>query len=125
MAQKRSGEMGFTRARIVTWTTEDILFGFIREFAVRGELFGTATYEGKHERIRVAIWSHRRDTLPFHDSGMTYAQAFQRIFNRPLELREKARYDPRVVVVDDIDDDDGDEDDAEITSDNDEEFEHG
>jgi hypothetical protein len=97
----------------MTWSNDDILNCFIREFAVSGELSGLHTTDGRRERIRIAVWKSERQTLPFHDSGMTYSQAFQRVFNRPLESRLKPRYDS-AILVDETDDED------DITSDTEE-----
>lgn len=87
---------------------------FIREFAVGGELMRGKglTAADRSERIRVAIYTHHLVNAPFRDTGMTYAQAFQRCYGRPIEMRRKPRdaYNRPVSVSDPYDKSGPDED---------------
>jgi hypothetical protein len=74
---------------------------FIREFATGGELLMGLGTEGRRERIRVAIYTQKRAHLLFRDGPMTYAEAYEECFGRPLEMRSRARAEPKPAPVSD------------------------
>jgi hypothetical protein len=97
---------------VTAWLKDDIWLAFVREFNQHGDFTTASTRESKRERIRVAIWRAGKTTSPFFDSGLTYAQAYERYFGQSLEMRKIPRYD---APAHDLEDD-------EIPSDTDEEI---
>jgi hypothetical protein len=75
----------------------EIELEFIREFSSGGNLRGAAME--RSERIRVAIYSHQLQHQPFRDAGMSYAEAFEMCYGRPLEMRLTPRA-PRTEKID-------------------------
>jgi hypothetical protein len=68
---------------------------FIREFAVGGDLLKGASVDDRRERIRVAIYGNKRFFEPFRDSGMSYGEAYQRCYGRPIEMRRTVRHEAK------------------------------
>ena len=68
---------------------------FIREFATGGESLQGLSVDGRRERIRVAIYTHKLVHTLFRDGPMTYAEAYAECFGRPLEMRSTARREPK------------------------------
>jgi hypothetical protein len=73
---------------------------FIREFATGGELLMGLGVEGRRERIRVAIYTQKRAHMLFRDGPMTYAEAYEECFGRPLEMRSSVRQEPKSQRLD-------------------------
>jgi hypothetical protein len=67
---------------------------FIREFATGGEALATLSDNGRRERIRVAIYTHKRAHLLFREGPMSYAQAYAECYGQSLEMRRTVRNDP-------------------------------
>ena len=72
----------------------DFELDFIREFAAGGELIEGLSADDRRERIRVAIFVHKLAQMLFRDGPMTYAEAYQRCYGRPIEMRRTARNEP-------------------------------
>ena len=72
----------------------DLELDFIREFAAGGELMKDLSADDRRERIRVAIFFHKLAHMLFRDGPMTYAEAYQRCYGRPIEMRRSVRHDP-------------------------------
>jgi hypothetical protein len=73
-------------------TNADIEMSYIREFATGGVLLGSnLSSEDRRERIRTAILMSGKAHRPFFDSGLTYGQAYQRLYGRPLDMRKRPR----------------------------------
>jgi hypothetical protein len=77
----------------------DLELDFIREFTTGGELLKGLSVDGRRERIRVAIYTHKLAHMPFRDGPMTYAQAYAECFGRPLEMRRTVRHDPKSELL--------------------------
>jgi hypothetical protein len=75
----------------LTHLDREIELEFIREFSVNGEFLTGSNVDDRRERIRVAIWANKLERAPFRDSGMTYGQAYQRCYGRPIEMRATVR----------------------------------
>jgi hypothetical protein len=76
----------------MSWSAEDIILAFIREFAGGAEnVLGRLTQDQARERIRLAVWRNGRATLPFHDSGLNYLEAYGKAYGISAELRETPR----------------------------------
>ena len=92
------------------WTKIDIELAFIREFQTAdNHLARPGSSSDKHERVRVAIMRESRAGLIFHDSNLTYAQAFKVWSGKSAEMRASPRAAPRLShIEDDIDTDDWD-----------------
>jgi hypothetical protein len=76
----------------MSWSAEDIILAFIREFAGGAEnVMGRLTQDQARERVRLAIWRNGRANLPFHDSGLNYLQAYGKAYGISAELRETPR----------------------------------
>jgi hypothetical protein len=60
---------------------------FIREFSVNGDLVKDLSADDRRERIRVLIYTKDLVHKPFRDSGLDYAQAYERCYGRPIEMR--------------------------------------
>jgi hypothetical protein len=73
----------------------DLELDFIREFAAGGELMKGLSADDRRERIRVAIFVHKLAQRLFRDGPMTYAEAYQRCYGLPLEMRRTVRHEPR------------------------------
>jgi hypothetical protein len=73
----------------------DLELDFIREFATGGELLKGLSVDGRRERIRVAIYTHKLAHMLFRDGPMTYAEAYAECFGRPLEMRSTVRREPK------------------------------
>lgn len=73
----------------------DLELDFIREFATGGESLQGLSVDGRRERIRVAIYTHKLVHTLFRDGPMTYAEAFAECFGRPLEMRSAVRREPK------------------------------
>jgi hypothetical protein len=73
----------------------DLELDFIREFTTGGELLKGLSVDGRRERIRVAIYTHKLAHTLFRDGPMTYAEAYAECFGRPLELRHTVRPEPK------------------------------
>jgi hypothetical protein len=76
---------------MLTHVDRDLELDFIREFATGGELFSGMSVDGRRERIRVAIYTHKLAHTQFRDGPMTYAEAYSECFRRPLEMRSVTR----------------------------------
>jgi hypothetical protein len=91
---------------VMSWTVEDITLAFIREFAGGAEnMLGRLTAEQARERVRLAIWRNDRARRAFHDSGLTYLDAYRKAYGISAELREKPRESPRLFPDEDLEDD--------------------
>jgi hypothetical protein len=64
---------------------------FIREFSTGGESLQALSVDGRRERIRVAIYTHKLVHTLFRDGPMTYAEAYEECFGRALEMRSVVR----------------------------------
>jgi hypothetical protein len=73
----------------------DLELDFIREFATGGELLKVLSVDGRRERIRVAIYTHKLAHMLFRDGPMTYAEAYAECYGRPLEMRSTVRHEPK------------------------------
>jgi len=80
----------------ITHPDRDIELEFIREFSVNGALLNGSNADDRRELIRIAIWANKLERSPFRDSGMTYGQAYQRCYGRPIEMRCTVRAEARV-----------------------------
>jgi hypothetical protein len=85
----------------LTHVDRELELDFIREFATGGELLMGLGTKGRRERIRVAIYTQKRAHLLFRDGPMTYAEAYEACFGRPLEMRSSARAKPKSASVSD------------------------
>jgi hypothetical protein len=72
----------------------DLELDFIREFAAGGELLKGPGVNGRRERIRLSIYTHKLAHMLFRDGPMTYAGAYAECFGRPLEMRGTVRHEP-------------------------------
>jgi hypothetical protein len=81
--------------RILMHVDRDLELDFIREFTTGGELLKGLSVDGRRERIRVAIYSHKLAHMRFREGPMTYAQAYAECFGQPLEMRRAVRPDPK------------------------------
>jgi hypothetical protein len=75
----------------------DIEMTFIRSLSCSGVILAGSqlSADDRRERIRIAIMRARMNNKPLPiDPTVTYAQAFQLIYNRPCEMRtaERDRY---------------------------------
>jgi hypothetical protein len=88
---------------------------FIRTLSVNGIVLGTGlSFMDRSERIRVAIIQQKLEGEKFSED-LTFAQAYHRCYERPLEMRRvarDARQRPTDFYVPEEDDED-DEDDIE------------
>jgi hypothetical protein len=73
----------------------DLELDFIREFSTGGESLQGLSADGRRERIRVAIYTHKLVHTLFRDGPMTYAEAYAECFGRPLEMRSVVRREPK------------------------------
>jgi hypothetical protein len=73
----------------------DLELDFIREFATGGELLKVLSVDGRRERIRVAIYTHKLAHMLFRDGPMTYAEAYAECYGRPLEMRSTVRHEAK------------------------------
>jgi hypothetical protein len=73
----------------------DLELDFIREFATGGELLKVLSTDGRRERIRVAIYTHKLAHMLFRDGPMTYAEAYAECYGRPLEMRSTVRHESK------------------------------
>jgi hypothetical protein len=80
----------------LTRPDRDIELEFIREFSVNGALLNGSNVDERRELIRVAIWKNKLERSSFRDSGMTYGQAYQSCYGRPIEMRCNVRSEARV-----------------------------
>jgi hypothetical protein len=76
---------------MLTHFDRELELDFIREFAVGGQLINSSSADSRRERIRVAIYGSKLLHEPFRDTGMDYAQAYQRCYGRPIEMRRTER----------------------------------
>jgi hypothetical protein len=65
----------------------DIELDFIREFSVGGGLHKGLSFNERRERIRVLIYTEQLLHKPFRESGLNYAQAYERCYGMPIEMR--------------------------------------
>jgi hypothetical protein len=94
----------------MSWTVDDIILAFIREFAGGAEnMLSKLTQEQARERVRLSIWRNDRALRPFHDSGLTYLDAYRKAYGVSAELRDKPRESTRLFPDQDLDDDEFDE----------------
>jgi hypothetical protein len=87
----RPAESMLRQMQQITHLDRDIELEFIREFSVNGELLSHSNVDERRERIRIAIWTNKLERAPFRDSGMTYGQAYERCYGRPIEMRASVR----------------------------------
>ena len=73
----------------------DLELDFIREFAAGGESMKGRSADDRRERIRIAIFVQKLVHTPFRDGPMTYAEAYQQCYGRPLEMRRTVRHEPK------------------------------
>jgi hypothetical protein len=92
----RAARRTLQRMQPLTHLDRDIELEFIREFSVHGEFLNSSNVDHRRERIRVAIWANKLERSPFRDSGMSYGQAYQSCYGRPIEMRASVR--PVVLV---------------------------
>jgi hypothetical protein len=94
----------------MNWDREDIDLAFIREFSTGGNNVSMPmSTETRRERIRLEIYRNARAELPFYDSGMTYAQAYEKRYHKKLEQRACLREGPgrpAPEVIAELEDDD-------------------
>ena len=76
---------------MLTHVDRDLELDFIREFATGGALLKSLSVDDRRERIRVAIYTHKLPHTLFRDGPMTYAEAYEECFGRPLEMRSASR----------------------------------
>jgi hypothetical protein len=74
---------------------QDLELDFIREFSTGGESLAGQSFDIRRERIRVAIYTQKLPHSLFRDGPMTYAEAYEECFGRPLEMRSAARPPPK------------------------------
>lgn len=95
---------------------DDIEMAFMRILSTNGLILsGAISPEDRRERIRVTIMQRGIKDKPF-DAQLTYGQAFERCYQRAVEMRRVQRADPApqpMVVKRGPGDDDGDEEDDE------------
>jgi hypothetical protein len=92
---------------VMSWTVDDITLAFIREFAGGAEnMLGKLTQEQARERVRLSIWRNDRARRPFHDSGLTYIDAYRKAYGISAELRAKPRESPEPFPGENSEDDD-------------------
>jgi hypothetical protein len=95
-----------TMMGVMNWTVDDIILAFIREFAGGAEnMLGKLTQEQARERVRLSIWRNDRARRPFHDSGLSYLDAYRKAYGISAELRDKPR--ESAPLFPDADEDDG------------------
>ena len=82
-------------------TRDDINTAFIREFQIGGLNLANAPPNERHERVRRAIYSERKQDLPFRGGPISYAEAFKIWSGKML--------DSRTPVADILEDEDGEE----------------
>jgi hypothetical protein len=80
---------------ILIHVDQDLELDFIREFTTGGELLKGLSVDGRRERIRIAIYTHKLAHTLFRDGPMTYAEAYAECFGRPLEMRRAVRDQPK------------------------------
>ena len=69
----------------------DIEMSFIRTFSVNGVILsGAVSVEERRERIRLAILQQKL-AVEKYSNQLTFAQAYQRCYDRPLDMRRVAR----------------------------------
>jgi hypothetical protein len=74
------------------WTRDDIDLALTREFWRHGERPAEApSATERRARIRVSILREKRERVQFHDSGLTYMEAYQRCYGTALDLRRYPR----------------------------------
>lgn len=76
---------------MLTHLDADLELDFIREFAAGGEVMRDLSADDRRERIRVAIFAHKLAHALFRDGPMTYADAYERCYGRPIEMRRTPR----------------------------------
>jgi hypothetical protein len=79
----------------LTHVRQDLEVDFIREFTTGGELLKGLSVDGRRERIRLAIYTNKLAHMLFRDGPMTYAEAYEECFGRPLEMRRTVRQEPK------------------------------
>jgi hypothetical protein len=95
-------------------TPEDIEVAFIREFSVGGLQIGKSPHKAdRRERVRQAIYVSGYIATQFHDTPMTYAEAFRVCYGERLDRRAALRdlVDPG-APEDEPDEDESDDDEA-------------
>jgi hypothetical protein len=80
---------------MVTHADWDLELDFIREFTTGGELLRGLSVDDRRERIRVAIYTHKLSHTRFRDGPMNYAEAYEKCFARPLEMRREVKHVPK------------------------------
>jgi len=76
----------------MNYNAQDIDRSFVREFAGGGDTFGPVSSRAyRREHVRIAIFKAGKAGRAFHDSGMTYAEAYRRCYGMPLEMRATPR----------------------------------
>jgi hypothetical protein len=73
----------------------DLELDFIREFATGAESLTGLSADGRRERIRVAIYTHKLVHMLFRDGPMTYAETYAKCFGQPIEQRRTVRTEPK------------------------------
>ena len=69
----------------------DLEMEFIREFAVGGMLHRGTTVRDRREHIRAAIYKGNLLHKPFRETGVSYAQVYERCFGARIEIRTGVR----------------------------------
>jgi hypothetical protein len=80
---------------MLTHVDWDLELDFIREFTTGGELLKGLSVDDRRERIRVAIYTHKLSHTLFRDGPMNYAEAYEKCFARPLEMRRDVKRVPK------------------------------
>jgi hypothetical protein len=73
----------------------DLELDFIREFSTGGESLNALSVDTRRERIRVAIYTEKKQDVLFRDGPRTYAEAYAECFGRALEMRSAVRQQPK------------------------------
>ena len=77
---------------------DDIEMAFIRILSTKGLILsGAISPEDRRERIRVTIMQRNIKDAPF-DAQLTYGQAFERCYQRGVELRRAQRPGPKTIA---------------------------
>jgi hypothetical protein len=77
---------------------DDIEMAFIRILSTDGLILsGAISLEDRRERIRVTIMQRGIQHKPF-DALLTYGQAFERCYQRGVELRRAQRPGPKTIA---------------------------
>jgi hypothetical protein len=76
-----------------SWTTEQIETAFVIEFSTQGTKLASAllSVSDRRERVRIAILREGREKLAFRDTGMTYAEAYRRLYGEAIDKRKFPR----------------------------------